>query len=60
MATYKALGGGWQIREGEDILSAENRDAMIERTSWGGLLDPEAVELPVDDKDRKDWRRPDW
>jgi NodT family efflux transporter outer membrane factor (OMF) lipoprotein len=60
VATYKALGGGWQIREGEDLLSAENRDAMIQRTSWGGLLDPEAVERPVDDKERRDWRRPDW
>ncbi len=44
VATYKALGGGWQIRENEEILSAENRDAMIERTSWGGLLDSEEVE----------------
>jgi outer membrane protein TolC len=60
VATYKALGGGWQIRENEAILSAENRDAMIERTSWGGLLDPEAVERPVDDKERRDWQWPDW
>jgi NodT family efflux transporter outer membrane factor (OMF) lipoprotein len=60
VATYKALGGGWQIREGEEVLSTENRNAMIERTSWGGLLDPEAVERPVDDKDRRDWQWPDW
>ena len=60
VATYKALGGGWQIRKGEEILSAENRDAMIERTSWGGLFDPEGLELPVEDKDRSNWRRPDW
>jgi NodT family efflux transporter outer membrane factor (OMF) lipoprotein len=60
VATYKALGGGWQIREDEAILSTENRNTMIERTSWGGLLDPEAVELPVDDKERRDWQWPDW
>jgi len=60
VATYKALGGGWQIREGEEIVSAENRNEMIERTSWGGLLDPEGLEWPVDAKDRRDWQWPDW
>ena len=60
VATYKALGGGWQIREGEEIVSTENRNEMIERTSWGGLLDPEDLELPVDAKDRRDWQWPDW
>ena len=60
VATYKALGGGWQIREGEEILSSENRNQMIERTNWGGLLDPEELESTVDDKDRQDWRWPEW
>jgi NodT family efflux transporter outer membrane factor (OMF) lipoprotein len=60
VATYKALGGGWQIREGEEIVSAKNRNEMIERTSWGGLLDPEGLEWPVDAKDRRDWQWPDW
>ena len=60
VAIYKALGGGWQIREGEEILSTENRNAMIERTRWDGLLDPQGSALPVDDKDRRDWPWPDW
>ena len=60
VATYKALGGGWQIREGEEILSTKNRNEMIERTSWDGLLNPEGLELPVDAKDRRDWQWPDW
>jgi hypothetical protein len=60
VATYKALGGGWQIRNGEKILSAENRNEMIERTSWGGLLDTEELALPVDHNDRRDWQWPDW
>ncbi len=60
VATYKALGGGWQIREGEEFLSVENRNEMIERTSWGGLLDPKEVDVPADEKDRRDWRWPDW
>ena len=57
---WEALGGGWKIREGEQILSAENRNEMIERTSWDGLLDPEELGLPLEDKDRQDWRWPDW
>ena len=60
VAAYKALGGGWQIREGEEIISAENKNEMIERTSWGGLLDPKEVDLPVKDKERGDWYWPDW
>ncbi len=60
VATYKALGGGWQIREGEEILSTDNRDQMIERTSWGGLLDAEGFVSPVNGKDRRDWQWPDW
>ena len=60
VATYKALGGGWQIREGEEIVSSENRNEMIKRTSWGGLLDPKEIDRPVNDKDCRDWYWPDW
>jgi NodT family efflux transporter outer membrane factor (OMF) lipoprotein len=60
VATFKALGGGWQIREGEALLSTENRTDMIERTSWGEFLEPEGLELPVDEKDRQNWQWPAW
>jgi NodT family efflux transporter outer membrane factor (OMF) lipoprotein len=60
VATYKALGGGWQIREGQEILSPVNKNEMLERTGWGGLLDAEGLALPVEDDDRWDWRWPDW
>jgi NodT family efflux transporter outer membrane factor (OMF) lipoprotein len=60
VATYKALGGGWQIREGEVILSEENRSEMDERTNWGGLLEPGEPESTVKDVNRGDWRWPDW
>jgi hypothetical protein len=33
---------------------------MIERTSWGDLLDPEGQALPAEEKDRRDWQWPDW
>jgi hypothetical protein len=60
VSAYKALGGGWEIREGRDILSLENRNQMTERTNWGGLMDSEGFKLPVDEKDRQDWQWPDW
>ena len=60
VATYKALGGGWQIREGEEILSVENRNQMLERTSWGGLLDPGEPESTIKEKNQGEWRLPDW
>lgn len=40
IAMYKALGGGWEIREGHEFISNENRREMEERTNWGDLLTP--------------------
>ena len=39
VATYKALGGGWQIREGHDYLNSKMKNGMAERTDWGDMLD---------------------
>lgn len=36
---YKALGGGWEIREGKPLIPAETLKTMKERTDWGDLLD---------------------
>lgn len=41
IAMYKALGGGWELREGHDFISDENRNTMEERTNWGDLLQAE-------------------
>ena len=38
IAMYKALGGGWEIRQGNDVISGENREAMRQRTNWGDLM----------------------
>jgi len=35
VATYKALGGGWQSRQNAKIISEKNRNEMMERTSLG-------------------------
>jgi hypothetical protein len=55
---YRALGGGWTIREGKDFIPAETREAMRERTDWGDLLETESVQT-VSDSDRGKWRAPD-
>lgn len=46
IAVYKALGGGWSLREGQAYISDENRDAMAERTDWDDYLEPAARDVP--------------
>ncbi len=43
ITTYRALGGGWQIREGRDFVPAETQQEMRERTNWGTLLTPDLL-----------------
>lgn len=38
---YRALGGGWELREGQAFVSDATTRQMRERTYWGGLLRPE-------------------
>lgn len=45
IAAYKAMGGGWQIRQGKEVIDPDNIQQMRERTNWGGLTDME--DLPV-------------
>lgn len=42
--TYRALGGGWEIRGGQEFVSPEIREAMAKRTDWGTLLTPGSVQ----------------
>jgi NodT family efflux transporter outer membrane factor (OMF) lipoprotein len=44
IATYRALGGGWQIREGNDFVPGDVRATMAKRTNWGTLLSPELLQ----------------
>ena len=46
ITTYRALGGGWQIREGKDFIPAETQQEMRERTNWGTLLTPGVAQAP--------------
>ena len=44
VATYKALGGGWQIREGHDYIVPSMVETMEERTDWGEMLSVQTEE----------------
>ncbi len=65
ITTYRALGGGWQIRDGHDIVPAETQREMAERTNWGTLLTPEllkpqALGLPSPQDRAPQVRPPEW
>jgi len=38
IALYKALGGGWQWRQGQPIIAESIQAQMQERTDWGDML----------------------
>ena len=56
VSVYRALGGGWELREGEPFLPADVTTAMAERTDWGRLLQPAALQPP----EPKILLTPDW
>ena len=39
ISVYRALGGGWEIREGNDVVSDEVKAEMARRTNWGRMLE---------------------
>ncbi|HKU42125.1 MAG TPA: efflux transporter outer membrane subunit [Polyangiales bacterium] len=47
IALYKSLGGGWQTRQSEPIVSAETQQEMQERTDWGDLLEQPRTKKPT-------------
>lgn len=56
---YQALGGGWEVRAGQDYVKPDTQEQMAERTDWGGLLDgPE--EEKQEDTGTSWWRWHDW
>ncbi len=62
VGVYRALGGGWEIREGRDFVPAATREAMEKRTNWGNLLTPESQPPPTpeEQKQKRLIRPPDW
>lgn len=60
ISVYRALGGGWEIREDRDFVPPETIEEMEDRTNWGGLLRPAVVQQPPDAKPEASPRTPDW
>lgn len=60
VGTYRALGGGWEIREGQELVPPEMRAEMQRRTNWGDLLAPATYNLPASREPRSTPRAPDW
>ncbi|RLA05723.1 MAG: transporter, partial [Gammaproteobacteria bacterium] len=60
ISMYKALGGGWEIREGQDFIPVEMREQMEQRTDWGELLNEDPVEVKEVIEKKDAWRKPDW
>jgi NodT family efflux transporter outer membrane factor (OMF) lipoprotein len=38
--TFRALGGGWEVREGKEFVDDAMADRMRKRTDWGDVLEP--------------------
>jgi NodT family efflux transporter outer membrane factor (OMF) lipoprotein len=62
VGVYRSLGGGWQIREGQDFVPVETRKDMEQRTNWGTLLTPASQPPPTPEEERQKRliRAPDW
>lgn len=39
IALYKALGGGWQLRQGQGVVPPSTQEEMRRRTNWGDLIE---------------------
>lgn len=57
IATYKALGGGWQVRVGREFVPSTTKDEMAKRTDWGDL---QAEPVQAEDRNNTLFRTPDW
>ena len=60
VGVYKALGGGWEIREGKELIPPQIKETMAERTNWGKLLAPAIYNPPAGEEPKSLVRPPDW
>lgn len=60
VGVYRALGGGWEVREGKELVPREISDEMAKRTDWGSLLAPASYNPPIDRGPEDSIRAPDW
>jgi NodT family efflux transporter outer membrane factor (OMF) lipoprotein len=63
IALYKALGGGWELRQGQPIVPEDMQTEMQKRTNWGKILPakPAPETLPeVQSADKMPLQTVDW
>ena len=60
VGVYRALGGGWEIREGQELIPPAIKAEMEKRTNWGRLLTPANYNLPASRQPESAPRLPDW
>ncbi len=60
VGVYRALGGGWEIRKGKDLVPPEVKEVMAKRSNWGHLLAPVSYNPEVTEKPKSSVRSPDW
>ncbi len=48
IAIYKALGGGWELRNGKEFVPAQLQKEMSDRSDWGRFFDKPQADLPDD------------
>lgn len=61
ISLYRALGGGWQIRQGHDVVPKKVTQEMSERTNWGSLLETQNHNPPTTKKEQiKETWLPNW
>ncbi len=60
VGVYKALGGGWEIREGKELVPPQIKETMAKRTNWGKLLAPATYNPPAGEEPKSLIRPPDW
>jgi NodT family efflux transporter outer membrane factor (OMF) lipoprotein len=52
VGVYRALGGGWEIREGQNFVPAQTREEMRQRTNWGKMLTPASEPPPTPEQEQ--------
>ncbi len=60
VGVYRSLGGGWEIREGKELVPPAIKEEMAKRTDWGELLAPASYNPPVFTEPKSSIQPPDW
>lgn len=60
VGVYRALGGGWEFREGQELIPPEMKTEMARRINWGKLLSPQVYNPQLPAPPKLLVRPPDW